>query len=677
MIIWNKFSYRCVVGIILPLVIFQSASSCDQGGITPGGGNSGGDTPDSEQLPSNTEFLASVAGGGTLVLPLEGEWRLGYSGFSEGDKIVFIDENRRSTVVTADCTEAADDSGAVFSVPEKFIGGTCEVTVNTGGKSVTGSCFVSVVDTADVEIKAGYTTYGRVVDYEGRPVPGVSVSDGNLVTVTDSEGRWYLRSQRKNVFVFISVPSGYRVAIDHGVPRFFAKFANTATSVYEKHNFVLAPEDQSRARVLVWSDCHLANRTNDLRQFRNYFKPEIKTQVEKAVEENIPLYAVELGDLAWDEWWYKNDYCLKDYRNDIADMGLAVYSIPGNHDNDPGIADDFLAAAAFRDYMNPSYYSFNIAGVHYIMMDNTIFNNTGGNNVQDYKAGFTVDQMKWFKADLENVPEGSTVMLGIHIQWTNRSKPDGTFTYSIPSEFRSEIEPLLSRYDTHIISGHTHTNYTNRIAENILEHNIAAVCGTWWWTGYYSDSRCRINGDGTPSGYKVFDFEGGDMKWRYQAVARSEKYQFRAYDLRNSLITRALYCPAGSNGKVSDAFFSQYANGWDKEENTSGTRKILLNIFDWAEGWTVSVFENGAELPVKRIDAYDPLHTVLFNMCRMNTNSTAMTFPTGMTAHMFEVSTQSPDSAVQIRVTDSFGRVYEETMTRPRKLYDMSREDRW
>ena len=646
------------------------------------------DSTEEEETPSApgtaaafSKFISMISKGETIRIPLEGEWNLLYKGFKAGDKITITMVNDASVTFTLECTSADDVAGAVFTIPTKFIGGMCKVVAEAGGRTTTGTCFVEIVATAEVEKKSGYTTYGRVVDYEAKPVAGVAVSDGALVTTTDSEGRYYLRSERKNVFVFISIPKNYRVAIDRAVPQFFQRFKSTRISTYEQHNFVLAPEENVKHRVLVWSDTHLANRTDDANQFKKFFKPDIEQQIAKAKSEGVKLYAIGLGDLAWDEFWYKNDYSLKDYREDISDFDLTIFSSPGNHDNDPSIADDFLAAAGFRENLNPLYYSFNIGDIHYIMMDNTLFKNSGATsnnyNVQDYTEGFTDDQMKWLKADLATVPEGTTIIFGLHIPWTNRSQANGNFTYAMPATFRAQVESLLSKYTVHFISGHTHTNYTNIINSKMREHNIAGVCGTWWWTGYYSKNKCRLNGDGSPSGYKIFDINGSDVKWNFKALARDASYQFRAYDLRNSLITRELYCPADKNKNVSDAFFSEYANGWDKSTNTTSTKKILINLFDYNDNWKITVTENGANLSVSRVEAYDPLHTIFFNMGRMNSNSTSMTFPTGKSANFFEVSTSSATSTVIIKAEDPFGRVYEETMTRPRKLYDMSKEDKW
>ncbi|WP_242489623.1 hypothetical protein [Bacteroides thetaiotaomicron] len=49
---------------------------------------------------------------------------------------------------------------------------------------------------------------------------------------------------------------------------------------------------------------------------------------------------------------------------------------------------------------------------------------------------------------------------------------------------------LLEGYNAHIISGHTHFNTNVCFNDSLMEHNTAAVCGTWW--------RADINVDGTP-----------------------------------------------------------------------------------------------------------------------------------------------------------------------------------
>lgn len=634
------------------------------------------------QPPKPTDKLPDISTfsiGDNFLIPLNGTLVLPYSGVSKGEKITLT--LRADNAVSYDlvCEEISDEDGASFTVPQKFIGAMCNVTAFGN----TYETFVEVFDSSEVEKVAGRTSYGKVIDYDGKPVPNVVVSDGVLTTRTDANGCYYIASMRKNGYVFISVPKGYRVAVNRTIPQFFYRFESTESSEYEQHNFILEPEKNDSHRLAVFTDAHLANKTSDISQFETYFKEDIRQQVKKAKSESVALYGIALGDLAWDEWWYKNSYTLENYYKTMSDMDFPIYNIPGNHDNDPYVADDFLSENAFRKWIGPTYYSFNIGNIHYIMMDDTIFNNEGGadgvvGNVQDYETGFTTNELKWLKADLSYVPAGTTIFFGTHIQYTNRPVAKNgvtTFSYSMPAEYRSELITLFEPFDVHIITGHTHVNYTNQISEQLIEHNNAAVCATWWWTGYYTNSRCHMCRDGSPGGYKVFDIgANNEIKWQFKPINRDKSYQFRAYDLNNCYITRSVFAPNSTKSKVSDSVFSTNCYGYDVQRSDN---KILINVFDWDDSWEIKVTEGGKELDVTRVDAYDPLHVVHFNVARMNTNSTRLSFPTLLTSHMFEVTAKSATSVVTVTVTDKFGRSYTETMSRPRLLYDMSKSSEY
>lgn len=659
--------------ILIPLLL---AVACGPGvEPEPGPGPDPDPTPTPEPGPA-PEVLPSVSTfkiGTSFVIPFGKPLHMPYSGFAEGDKISITARWDSSVNFEMECTEASDDKGATFSALPKFLGGMCSVSCSKFGSELT---FVDVVDSTLIDRVPGKTTYGRVIDLDGKPVSGVVVSDGVLVTETDSKGCYAIASQRKYGYVFISVPSGYRVAVNRTIPQFFRRFTTSSNTQYECINFILEAENNTRHRIVAFTDTHLANRTDDVTQFEAIFKPDLRAMAEKARSEGVPFYCLTLGDLAWDQYWYDNQYSIEHYCKTMADLDIPIYNVPGNHDNDPYVANDFGAEAAFRKWIGPTYYSFNIGNAHYILMDNTVFNNKGGSqgvigDVQDYTEGFTSDELKWLKADLARVPDGTTLFFGTHIQYSNRPslKSDGSFTYawSMPAQFRTELVELFGRFNVHYLSGHTHVSYTNQFSDKFIEHNIAAVCGTWWWTGYYTKYKCNICRDGTPQGSKVFDVNGSDVSWRWKPMGHDEKYQLRAYDLNNCLISKSLYCPNGN--KITNSFFSEYVHGYDTQRSDN---KLLVNVFDFDEEWTVTATEGGTPLSVKRIDGYDPLHIIHFNTKRMNTNSTSMTFPTLMTSHLFEVSAHSATTPVTITVIDRFGRQYVETVNRPLKLYDMS-----
>ncbi len=675
---------------VFALLLSTSATClcCSSDPVTPddpteeGGGNPEPEKPD--KLPDITAYKLPDA----VEMGFNDTFLLPCSGIGTDDYLQLTSRGDASETYKLPVTDIDEKLGATLKTPAGLIGGMYGLTFNKSGKTVDlGAAFVDVVDRSEVPQVPGSTVYGRVIDNAGNPIAGVSVSDGVFVTATDEHGRYYLSSLKQRGYVFITVPGGYRAAVNRTIPQFFRRLKGSA-STYEQCSFVLAPEANTRHRMIVFTDTHMANRTDDVHQFENGFKADLKKQIAQAKADGVKLYAISLGDLTWDEYWYSNSYLPSNYYQQMADLDIPVYNIPGNHDNDPYVADDFKSENPWRETFGPTYYSFDIGDIHYIQLDDTQFVNTGGaqgtiGNLS-YTQGLTADQLKWLEADLKRVPEGKTVFVGMHIQFTGRyriANGELSWSYYMPADCRTKMQALLAPYDVHFVTGHTHIKYTNFLGDRMMEHNIAAVCASWWWTGKYTNNRCHMCRDGAPGGYEVFEIgqSGADgLTWRYQSIGKAADYQLRAYDLNNCLITRDKYCPNIKNnfGKVTAEFFSQYANGYDKPRTDNA---VLINVFNWNEKWKVEVHEveTGKDLTVTQVDTYDPLHTIHFNMNRMNTNSTSMTFPALLTSHMFEVVCSSPTTTLEITATDDFGRKYTETMQRPRELYDMSKSSQW
>ena len=77
--------------------------------------------------------------------------------------------------------------------------------------------------------------------------------------------------------------------------------------------------------------------------------------------------------------------------------------------------------------------------------------------------------------------------------------------------------------------------------------------------------------------------------------------------------------------------------------------------------------EDGKPLSVSQLVSgeLDPLHYIAYTAKRYASNAT-VTFPTAKNYHMFKVTASSAASTLDIKVTDRFGNVYTETMTRPK-----------
>ncbi len=521
-------------------------------------------------------------------------------------------------------------------------------------------------DPGEIPDKTGMTVKGRV--YHGdQGVPNVVVSDGVVVTRTDKDGIYYLPSDKTNRYVFISIPGNYEVAAEKGLPKFFHRLSLSTDEVETKH-FELTPVDNTNHVVVVATDFHLAGRNNDVEQYRSGFLRDANGVIESNKAKGAKVYGLTLGDLTWDSYWYDNNYFLDDFLPELAKLNTTIFNIMGNHDNDPYFADDHAAEHAFRELVGPTYYSFNLGQVHYVVLDNIEYVNEGGSpgsiGDRSYNAKVVRAQMEWLKKDLAMVSKDTPIMVAMHIQLNGRPTlnlagiPSSTFRLEDAPEF---IDAFNGFSRVHILTGHTHCNHAWENSPAIMEHNTAAVCATWWWTGRADYSGKHICRDGSPGGYTVWNMEGKDIKWKYKSIGYDADYQFRAYDLNECHITPEAFAP-----NVTADALRHYAGEYAEQNNRN---EVLINVWGFDEQWKVAVTENGAPLQVTRVEVKDPLHIISYEALRLNKGATPTSgFVTAKTSHMFKVTASNATNTLEIKVTDRFGRAYTEQMERPKAL---------
>src|SRR5690606_29672834 len=195
------------------------------------------------------------------------------------------------------------------------------------------------------------------------------------------------------------------------------------------------------------------------------------------------------------------------------------------------------------------------------------------------------------------------IILAMHINlFSNPSlNGSGNETRSLRLTNAQELINLLGTFsNVHVFTAHTHMNYNARYSPSLMEHNIGAVCGTWWWTGDLSGNHfCK---DGTPGGYVIWEMDGKDLKWTSKSIGYEEDYQFRTYDLNKVHITKEKYAPAYT-GTAWNTYAVEYAQA-------NLNNEVLVNVWNYDTDWTVEVRENGITLPVTRVRARDPLHII-------------------------------------------------------------------
>ncbi len=599
----------------------------------------------------------------SINVPVGGEIILTGKGFAVNDRIEFVLTSDPGRVYSSTVT-AVTAQNASLILPAGIPSGTYRLTVIRGTESLLlGTLTVNVVVNTGIPDKPGMTIKGRVY-CDGEGLPGVVVSDGAEVTVTDSEGIYYLPSAKLNKFVFISLPGNYEIAASDNIPQFFKRLAGGTT--VEQHDFSLVEANNSKHVILPMADWHLANRNDDLAQFSNGFLPDVNATISSFAGSGVKVYGVPLGDMTWDAYWYENNFRLENYLTEMKKINCTMFNIMGNHDNDPYVAGDIAAEQPFRDLIGPTWYSFNLGEVHYVVLDNVEYINSGGSQGtigdRNYNDVIVSSQTSWLAKDLTAITDKSRpLVILMHTTLYGNPSLDGTGQQvsSIVLNNGSTLLTLVAGFEeVHVITGHTHINYTVESGA-VTEHNTAAVSATWWWTGKTGYANNHICKDGSPGGYGVWEINGRDIKWYYKSTGYPKNYQFRTYDLNTVHITAAAFAP-----NSTDAALAEYAGVY---ASPNPVNDVLINVWGYGPGWTIEVKEGSTVLPVERVTAKDPLHIISYEAKRLNVGAVpTSSFVTGNTSHMFRARASSATSTLTVNVTDRSGNVYAETMTRPK-----------
>lgn len=530
-----------------------------------------------------------------------------------------------------------------------------------------GRIYINIVEDIDFKPDAGTTVYG-IVSSAGVGVENVVVSDGAEVTVTNEKGIYQLKSAKKWGYVFISVPSGYEVPSVGVLPQFHRALKNSA-DVVERADFKLEKVDgQDSYKIFMLGDMHLANRTGDLGQFAQ-FTSDLTDYMTRHKGEK--MYALTLGDMTWDLYWYSNSYYFPQYLNTVNSQikNLQIFHTMGNHDNDFQTRSDYDAAVKYVDQICPTYYSFNIGKVHYVVMDDIDCSSYDGSTSRNYVKSLSAEQLDWLAKDLSYVAKTTPVVVAMHAQ----------VFYPTTSGFKIDHDPvntlrlfdILDGYTVRFVTGHTHKlfNVTPDApivdGHNFREYNSGSVCASWWWSGNLTPG-IHIGTDGTPGGYGIWDVTGTDFQCLYKSTGWPEEYQFRSYDLNNVHFSMAdvPLMPSDISASVKNAYM-QYVNAYPQNNDN----EVLINIWNWNSDWTLSVVdEKRKTLPYTEVWAYDPLHIAALSVKRFNNAKLTKTpsFITDKFTHFFKVKADDADTDLVITVKDEFGNEWTENMQRPK-----------
>jgi UDP-2,3-diacylglucosamine pyrophosphatase LpxH len=352
------------------------------------------------------------------------------------------------------------------------------------------------VDARALFAAAERATVRGTVSGGAAPLPGVRVSDGRSVAVTDARGAYALEvGPESGPFLFVTTPAGF------WAPVFFAPTAEAARA--GRADFALAPCAQaSRFAFVFMTDMHLENGGVRLEKFARSI--------------------AEINALGPAFVWAQGDICLegnagKDYVACLSALTMPVRNGAGNHEM---LVKEPDPRAAFHALFGPTYYSFDWAGVHCVVLDGRDVR-LPASDWRSVRGRVTARELAWLAADLAAKPKGMPVVAGVHIPLVSTcpdrraAPPEDYGAWRI--ENAEEVHALLAANDVKLVlQGHVHEN--ERILRDGVEYvATGAMAGSWWGSG----AGFERGVDRAPRGYRVVEVDGAAIAHRFVSSAES------------------------------------------------------------------------------------------------------------------------------------------------------------
>lgn len=434
-----------------------------------------------------------------------------------------------------------------------------DITTSKSYATIAGDYFHNNIAQPVKEGKGENNLFGRVTSTTGEPVVGAVVSDGEFSVQTNSEGYYEMKSNLASArFVTISTPSDYKLSFRKSVPQNFLRIPRHAAAV--QADFVLERRDKptDKYSVVMIGDPQIKGVRVDSAAYKleNTIYPDIVALKNQKAATEGEFFAINLGDLVF------NDMSkLSDYVNLVADSEVPMFHSIGNHDYDQTtFYESMLGTIHFEEYLTPSYYSFNIGKVHYVIVNDISFSRKGFKD--RYRLGLELWHYNWLERDLAFVPKDHTIVICGHAQLFRhfgKKDPDGKNNLSY-----ARYSKLLSQYArVYSWSGHYHYNFGYDYAESNIENlkNITSICVARACGGLHCNR--DLNNDGTPNGYMVMEVDGDKIDWYYKSVGHDRNYQMH------------VYAPTRTGGElVKVNIWNWSANYWSTPEWWENGKKV-------------------------------------------------------------------------------------------------------
>lgn len=441
---------------------------------------------------------------------------------------------------------------------------------------------------------------GQIISGEEK-LSGVIVTDGTSFTQTNKNGKFSFDIKDDAEFVYIVTPAGYAGEWSGGVPAFFKRAEGV-----KKFTFDLVKTDTKGDYNIV----AVGDPQPYTEEHFSIFAGEPLDDLSKTTRSlGLSAVGIALGDISWDV-----PERLDDWKREIVRTDIPFYPVIGNHDHVRGQGGDLQSSAEYRKRMCPENYAFFIGDDVFFSVDNIIYSAEKG-----YDEGYADHVLAFVRGVMKYVPADADVYVAQHSPLAGRDvgkKIIGT----------SDMLNLIEGHETLFLSGHNHLSKPYSYGSNVTEHNIPAICGTWW-DAYH----CA---DGSPRGYKVYTKESDKLTWYYKAIGQDRNFQVEIFKPGQTL----------------------------RHPNS-----VIANVWDWDPAWKVEWYEDGRYMgKMDKVDEFSPLHIAEMKAKYEPLGKEPSSWKTTRVGeHYFAATPSQYAKTVTVAVTGRFGQswVYDVDMT--------------
>lgn len=365
-------------------------------------------------------------------------------------------------------------------------------------------------------------------------IAGVLVSNQRQVVLTGGDGSYELPVEAGMV-VYVQQPPTHRVPVNQlNLPQFSyvhepdgsppLRYGGMPATgpVPERLDFPLLPGAPAMAsrpfQVVAFGD----PQPRDHREV-DFIRDDAVAEIRSTGAD----FAIVLGDVMY------NDLSLYDRYNQImAQAGLPLWNVVGNHDIDFDAGGNRHGRDTFRRHFGANYYSFQYGDVLFVMLDNVDYMGRNEEGQTRYRGMIGSQQLEWLENLMAQTPEDLLVVLGMHIPlfaW------DGQMAVTNTAD-RGEVFRLLQGRRVVALTGHIHMIYHHLLGEEVgwngseplHQLTTATASGTWW--GGPEDKRgipVATARDGTPNGFHLLTFQGNEYAERFKGLGFDSEFQIR------------------------------------------------------------------------------------------------------------------------------------------------------